>query len=129
MMDVFNAVYQEVQGSAFLTSIGGRFFPLMAPVGTAVPFAVFSVPSDVDDPTLGDLSFSDMEVHIDCVAETLSALKTIVTNADAIFNNAVLSFGTGISQCGNMKRVQKYYLSDENVFRTILEYEVTMIGA
>lgn len=129
MMDVFNAIYQKAQGSEFLASIGGRFFPLIAPVGTAVPFAVFSVPSDVDDATLGELYFSDMEVHIDCVAETLYALKTIVTNADAIFNNAVLSFGTGISQCGSMKRVKKYYLSDENVFRTILEYEVTMVGA
>lgn len=74
-----------VADSSIVTLVGQKLFPNAAPQGTAAPFVVLQVVSDVPENTLENTdSLSNSRVQIDCYAERYLDAQAVAAAVDAV---------------------------------------------
>lgn len=106
---------------ALYTATGSRFYADMAPIGSQLPYCVYSMPV-----TTVDYWFNSRDEHvriqIDLYAVTHTAACDLYENCKTLFDDCTLSV-TGYS-FGKMERVSAQKLAEENCWRWIVDYEV-----
>ena len=92
MKNLSAAIYSKVTGSAFSTSIGGRFYKGRAPQGATWPYAVYYIISDVPDNTFTD-SIEDVIVQftIFSKASGTTEILDIAANMESLFDDSTFS--------------------------------------
>ena len=92
MKNLTTAIYSHAAGTAFSTSIGGRFYKARIPQGTAFPYALFFVVTDMPIDTFTD-SIEEVTVQFSVFskASSSSEIEDIFTNLKAAYDGAVLT--------------------------------------
>jgi len=86
------ALYSKASGSAFMTSIGSRFYDSEAPEGAEFPYAVYMVVSDVKGWEFSE-RFRDilLQVSIFSSASSSGEIKDIFTNLVALYDECTFN--------------------------------------
>lgn len=92
MKNLTTAIYSHATGSAFLTAIGGRFYKARVPQGTAWPYALFFVVSDVPMDTFKDnLEDVTVQFSIFSKASSSSEIEDLFASLKTLYDSAVLT--------------------------------------
>jgi len=122
MKTVFEAIYQHLQGSAVDAVIGGRMFPIQAPSGTASPYVVFSIISELPRYALSH-TFTDLLIEISVCADDATTMHNIAELVFTLFDNSELNLD-GFYQVGTLERDSGQPLIMDGVYRYIIEYKL-----
>ena len=125
MKTVFEALYSKLSGSALNTAIGGRWYPIEAPVGSAVPLCVVSIISEMNDHGL-QLTFVDTLIEISVIADDITSMHTVSELVYTLFDNSTLTGISGYEQVGPMDRENGQPLIEDGVYRYIIEYRLLL---
>jgi len=92
MKNLTTAIYSHATGTAFSTSVGGRFYKARIPQGTAFPHALFFVVTDTPMDTFTD-SIEDVTVQFSIFskASSSSEIEDIFTNLKSAYDGALLT--------------------------------------
>jgi len=125
MKTVFDALYSKISGSALSTAIGGRWYPIEAPVGAAVPLCVVSIISALNDHGM-QLTFVDLLIEISVVADDVTSMHTVAELVYALFDNSTLTGLSGYEQVGPMDRENGQPMIEDGIYRYIIEYRLML---
>jgi len=124
MKTVLDGLYTKFTGSALSTAIGGRYFPIQAPVGTAAPYVVASIISEVPRYELSH-TWNDVLIEISVCATDATTMHTISELVFTLFDECQITL-TGYQQVGPMERDIAQPLIEDGVYRYIIEYHLLL---
>jgi len=92
MKNLTKALYTKATGSAFLTSVGGRFYENEAPEGAEFPYCCYLVVSDVKDWQFTE-RFRDilLQISIFSTASSSGEIKDIYTALLSLYDETTFS--------------------------------------
>ena len=125
MKTIFDALYAKVQGSALSAAIGGRYYPIEAPIGTAAPYVVASIISELPRYALAHI-FTDVLIEISVFAIDAATMHTVSELVFSLFDRSFLSGLVGYEQVGSMDRDSGQPLIMDGVYRYIIEYRLNL---
>jgi len=98
MRNLTEALYAKAAGSAFMISIGNRFFDTEAPPGAEFPYCVYLIVSDVKDWQFVE-RFEDVLIQFSIFSKASSSgeVKDIYTLLLALYDEQYLTVG-GMTQ-------------------------------
>ena len=124
MKTIFEAFYAKIQGSALSAAIGGRYYPIEAPIGTAAPYVVSSIISELPRYALAHI-FNDVLIELSVCATDATTMHTISELVFALFDRSYLTL-SGYEQVGPMDRDSGQPLIMDGVYRYIIEYRLNL---
>ena len=125
MKTIFDALYAKLQGSPLSVAIGGRYYPIQGPVGTAVPYCVASIISELPRYALAHI-FNDVLIEISVFATDATTMHTVSELVFSLFDRSTLSGLVGYEQVGPMDRDSGQPLIMDGVYRYIIEYRLNL---
>lgn len=124
MKTVFDALYTKFTGSALSVAVGGRYFETEAEPGTALPYVVASIISDLPRHELSH-TFVDLLIEISVVAVDLPGMYTVTALAHTLFDNCALSL-SGWQQVGLFTWDSETPLKEDGGRRNVIEYRLQL---
>ena len=92
MRNFTTALFSKAADSAFMTSIGGRFYEDEAPEGAEFPYAVYLIPSDVKEWEFTERFRSILlQISIFSIASSSGEIKDIYTNLLSLYDECSFS--------------------------------------
>jgi len=125
MKTVFDALYTMVSGSALDTAVGGRYFPIEAPVNTASPLVVASIIAETSRHELSYM-FVDVLIEFSVIANNLTTMHTVSELVFSLFDDCTLTGITNYRQLGPMQREIAQPLIEDSVYRYAIEYRLKL---
>ena len=127
MKTVRDALNAKITGSALSAAIGGRYFPTVAPIGTAAPYVVASIISELPTYKLSHM-FVDVLIEFSACAAPgdITAANTISGLVRSLFDDCQLSGLSGYMQVGLMEWYHGYELNEETSYRYVNEYNLQL---
>jgi len=93
MKEVYKAVFSEFKKephSDFYNNLNGQLYSGKVPTGTELPYATFTVISNVADHTFNNTG-EKVEIQLDIYAITTTQALTLFENCKEVFDNCELS--------------------------------------
>ena len=125
MKTVFEALYSKLSGSTLTAAIGGRWYPIEAPVGSTVPLCVVSIISALNDHGM-QLTFVDLLIEISVVADDVTSMHAVAELVYSLFDNSTLTGLSGYEQVGPMDRENGQPMIEDGIYRYIIEYRLML---
>lgn len=125
MKTIFDALYTKFLGSALDTAVGGRYFPIEAPIGTDSPLVVASIISETPSHELS-YTFVDVLIEISAIADNITTMHSVSELVFSLFDKCTLSGILNYRQLGPMEREIAQPLIEDGVFRYAIEYRLSL---
>ena len=125
MKGIFEALYTKTAGSAMSAAVGGRFYPIQAPIGTPMPYIVTSIIAETPTYMLNHI-FIDVLIEISVFASNATTMHDISELVFALYDRSTLPAMTGYQQVGPMDRDQAQPLIMDDVYRYVIEYRLNL---
>ncbi len=126
MQNIFDAIYNTISGSAFSTSIGGRFSFHEAPQKETFPYAVYNHISTIPEVASGGYLLEDVLIQITLFSNKNSATEVcdIYDDCIALYDEASLTI-TGYTNL-RMSRESSTMIRDpeDNVWQFNIDYRI-----
>ncbi len=92
MKELSKAIFAKLAGSALDTAIGGRFYKARAPEGTAYPYVIFMLVSDVPADTFKD-KLDDVLIQFSLFSSASSSteIEDIYANLETLYDDCSLT--------------------------------------
>lgn len=124
MKTIFDGIYTKLAGSVLLGAVGGRYYPMQAPVGTPAPYLVASIISELPRYELSH-TFVSILIEFSVVADDMTTMHQISEHVFSLFDDANLAL-IGYVQVGLMERDSAQPLIIDGVYRYIIEYRLQL---
>ena len=125
MKAIFEAIYTKTAGSAMSTAVGGRFYPIQAPISTPMPYIVASIIAETPTYMMTHIFF-DVLIEISVFASNATTMHDISELVFALYDRSTLPAIAGYQQVGPMDRDQAQPLIMDDVYRYVIEYRLNL---